>query len=69
MEFHNSNLKLLFKAKRSLSLDLETLLDTYLLSSMYFKDLHGKIEQLFNMKSDSKQMSKSAQTDIRLMGE
>jgi hypothetical protein len=69
VEFHNGNLKLLFKAKRGSSLNIETLLNTYSLSSTFFKHLHDKVERLFGTSSDSKHTSKPAQTDIRLMGE
>jgi hypothetical protein len=69
LEFHNGDLKLLFRAKRGSTLDLETLLDTYSLSSTYFKHLHNKIERLFGMRSNSEHTSKSAETDIRLMAE
>ena len=69
VEFHNGDLKLLFKAKRGSTLDLGTLLNIYSLGLTYFKHLHDKIEQLFGVRSISMHLSKPAQTDIMLMAQ
>src|SRR5205814_7775952 len=69
VKFYNGNLKFLFKAKRGSSLELETLFNTYLLSSTYFKELHDKFEVLIELRPSSEHTSKSAKTDNRLIGE
>ena len=62
-------MKELFNTKRGSSITLEHLFRNYSLNSTYLKNMSGKVECLFSVRSSSDHSPKSAQTDIRLMAE
>jgi len=69
VEFHNGNMKKIFRAKRGSSINLEHLFRVYALNSAYLTNLCGEVERLFCMHSSSEHSSKAAGLDIRLMAE
>ncbi|KAI9772917.1 MAG: hypothetical protein M1840_008799 [Geoglossum simile] len=70
IEFHNGDMKKIFKARQDSSLDLERLFEYCSLNSAYFTTLRYKLEQAFRVtRVKDTHATKSAQRDLLVMVE
>jgi hypothetical protein len=70
IEYHNGDMKRIFKARRGSSLDVERLFEYCSLNSAYFTTLQSKLERAFRVtRVKGAHTTKSAQRDVLAMAE
>jgi len=69
MEFHNGNMKDIFKAKRGSSINFEYLFEYCSLNSLYFHLPRTRLEKAFDVHNSSEHIVKSAKYGLTVMAE